>query len=154
MNNGDYILHGLGYGAAYTALGLVLLALSYLMLDLRTPGKLGVHLHHVRGPAGEHTQPSYGAGVVGSAWLLGHGLVIFTAIWTNGASDFGWAFLATALFGTLGTVLLAVTFAVVDLLTPGRLGEVLVEPGTASPLAYVTAASLLAMSGIICASIA
>jgi hypothetical protein len=154
MNNGDHILHGLGYGAVYTGLGLVLLALSYLMLDLRTPGKLGAHLHRVQGPAEQPTQASYGAGVVAAAWLLGHGLVIFTAIWTNGDSDFGWAFLATALFGALGTVLLAVTFEVVDLLTPGRLGEVLVEPGTASPLAYVTAASLLAMSGIICASIA
>lgn len=154
MTNGDYILHGLGYGAAYTGLGLVLLALSYLMLDLRTPGRLGAHLHPEHGAHGEHPGASYGAGVVAAAWLLGHGLVIFTAIWTNGESDFGWAFLATALFGVLGTILLAVTFEVVDLLTPGKLGEVLVEPGTPSPLAWVTAASLLAMSGIICASIA
>jgi hypothetical protein len=42
----------------------------------------------------------------------------------------------------------------VDLVTPGRLGEIVCTPGPAVPLAYVTAAAALAVSAVVCASIA
>lgn len=146
----DTILAGLGYGAAYTALGLALLVLGYWVLDLLTPGQLGRQL----AGHGESPQRSSGAGLVGAAWLLGQGLVIFTAIWTNGTSSFGYAFLATGLFGLMGVALLAATFVVLDVITPGRLGDAVCVPGQVTPLAVMTAASLLSMAAIVCASIA
>jgi hypothetical protein len=42
----------------------------------------------------------------------------------------------------------------VDVVTPGRLGEIVTTPGAAVPLAYVTAAAALAVSAVVCASIA
>lgn len=146
----DTILAGLGYGAAYTALGLALLSLGYWVLDLLTPGHLGRQLEG----RGDHQMRSSGAGVVAAAWLLGQGMIIFTAIWTNGDSSFGYAFVSTALFGLMGVLLLAATFLVLDLLTPGKLGDAICVPGAVAPLSVLAAASLLSMSGIICASIA
>lgn len=152
----DTIVTGLGYGAAYTALGLGLLALGYWVLDLLTPGHLGRLLHGTTDgtETPEQVDGSGGAGLLATTWLLGQGVVIFTAIWTNGASSFGYALTATALFGLMGVLLLAVTFKVLDALTPGRLGEVVCVPGSPRPLAYLAAGSVLAMSGIISASIA
>lgn len=146
----DTILAGLGYGTAYTTLGLVLLALGYWVLDLLTPGRLGLQL----AGHGDDSPRSSGAGLVAGSWLLAQGMVIFTAIWTNGSSSFGYAFAATALFGLMGVVLLAATFVVLDVITPGRLGDAVCVPGPVAPLSVLAAASLLSMSAIVSASIA
>jgi hypothetical protein len=92
--------------------------------------------------------------VVLAAALVGQGLVIFTAIWTNATTGFGDALLWTVVFGLLGVVLTGVAFALVDLLTPGKLGELLSRPGPVQPVALVTAAAHLAVAGIVVASIA
>lgn len=157
--NTDTLLHGLGYGAVYSALGLALLLAGYLLLDLLTPGRLGAHLlggakRFERGAGHSVRGPSASAGLVTGAWLLGQGLVIFTAIWTNAASGFGEALVDTAAFGVLGILALTVAYVVVDLVTPGRLGDSVCEPGAVRPLAVVLASALLAMAAIICASIA
>ena len=148
------LLHGLGYGATYTAVGLGLLAIGYYVLDLLTPGHLGRHLLG-RGGEGVHepSPGSGGAGLVGAAWMLGQGLIIFTAIWGSGTSAFGEALVYTVTFGLMGVLLLAITYLILDLLTPGRLGDTVCEPGAARPLAYVLSAGVLAMSAIISACI-
>jgi|SRR3954468_11001812 Domain of Unknown Function (DUF350) len=153
------IFTGLGYGAAYTGAGLVLLALGYWVLDLLTPGHLGTHL--LRGgdrggrPDGlSDALASQGAGTVAAAWMLAQAAIIFTAIWTNGDSSFGQAFVSAVLFGLLGIVLLTVAFVLLDVLTPGRLGDAVIEPGGITPLARLTAAALLGIAAIVCASIA
>lgn len=155
----DTLLHGLGYGAAYTGVGLALLVLGHYVLDLLTPGHLGTHLlggRDVEAKSGSHTlrEGSYSAGLVAGAWTIGQGLIIFTAIWRNATSGFGESLLNTAAFGLLGVVSLAVAYLVIDLLTPGHLGTTVTARGPIRPLAYVLAASLLAMAAIICASIA
>jgi hypothetical protein len=62
-----------------------------------------------------------------AAGFLAQGLVIFAAIWTNATSGFGEALLYTVVFGVLGVVLQAVAFLVLDLLTPGKLGQHVTE---------------------------
>ena len=146
----DAILTGAGYGAAYTAVGIGLLALGFFVLDLLTPGHLGRHITS----HGSDTQASEGAGTVAGAWMLAQGLVLFTAIWTNADSSFGQELVATVVFGLLGIVLLAAAFVVLDLITPGRLGDAVCVPGPIVPLARLTACMLLAIAGIVCASIA
>jgi uncharacterized membrane protein YjfL (UPF0719 family) len=42
------VLASIGYAVAYTAVGLVLLAIGYLVLDLLTPGHLGRHIYEDR----------------------------------------------------------------------------------------------------------
>ena len=110
------------------------------------PGPAGVP----RGASSGPTAPR----VVLAAALIGQGLVIFTAIWTNAETGFGDALLWTVAFGLLGVVLTAVAFMLVDVLTPGRLGEILARPGPVQPVAIVTAAAHLAVAAIVVASIA
>ena len=131
------------YAVVYLGVGIALLILAAFVVDLLTPGRLVTHVVN-----------SYSSALVLAAALIGQGLVIFTAIWTNAESGFGDALLWTVAFGLLGVVLTAVAFLVVDLLTPGKLGDILAQAGPVQPVALVTAAAHLAVAGIVIASIA
>lgn len=138
------LLSHLGYAAAYAAAGVALLALGYLALDLVTPGHLGRHIYVER---------SVNAAIVLAAGFVGIGLVVLTAIWTNGEAGFGSAFGWTLAFGGLGVVLQAAAFRLLDLATPGRMGEMVVERDF-HPASLVAAAVQLAVSLVVAASIA
>jgi uncharacterized membrane protein YjfL (UPF0719 family) len=138
------VLDNLLAAVVYLGVGIALLLLAALVVDLLTPGRLVTHV--VGG--------SYSAAAVLGAALMGQGLVIFTAIWTNATTGFGQALLWTVAFGLLGVALTGVAFALVDLLTPGKLGELLSRPGPVQPVAVVAAAAHLAVAGIVVASIA
>ena len=137
------MLASIGYAVAYTAVGLVLLAVGYLVLDLITPGHLGRHIYQDR---------SISAGIVLAAGFLAQGAIIFTTIWTNADAGFGDALLYTVVFGLLGVLLQAVAFVALDLLTPGKMGALVTEVGF-HPAALVSAAAQLSVAAIIVASI-
>jgi len=139
------MLDNLLAAVVYLGVGVALLILAAFVVDLLTPGRLVSHVVEQR---------SYSAALVLAAALLGQGLVIFTAIWTNAEAGFGDALLWTVSFGLLGVALSAAAFTLVDLLTPGRLGQILSRPGPVQPIALVTAAAHLAVAAIVVASIA
>src|ERR687898_2405483 len=112
------MLDNLLAAVVYLGVGVALLILAAFVVDLLTPGRLVSHVVEQR---------SYSAALVLAAALLGQGLVIFTAIWTNAETGFGDALLWTVAFGLLGVVLTAVALPLVDLLTPGELGELLMQ---------------------------
>ena len=138
------MITALGFGAAYSLLGIALLVAGYYVLDLLTPGHLGKHL--TKGN-------SYNAGLMVAAGFLGLGAVIATVIWHNADAGFGPALAWTAAFGVLGIVLQAVSFLVLELVTPCSLREIVVSPGL-HPAGIAAAAGQIAVSLIICASIA
>jgi len=140
---GPAVLASIGYAVAYTGVGLALLALGYFALDLLTPGHLGRHIYENR---------SANAATVLAAGFVGQGAIIFATIWINGTSGFGTALLYTVVFGILGIVLQAIAFVLLDLITPGKLGEHLVERAF-NPAAVVSAAAEIAVAAIIVASI-
>src|SRR3954453_6502232 len=140
---GPAVVASIGYAVAYTGVGLALLALGYWALDLLTPGHLGRHIYEQR---------SANAATVLAAGFLGQGAIIFATIWTNATSGFGLALLYTVVFGILGIVLQAIAFVLLDLITPGKLGEHLVEPRF-TPAAIGSAAAEIAVAAIIVASI-
>jgi uncharacterized membrane protein YjfL (UPF0719 family) len=137
------VLASIGYAAAYTGVGIALLALGFFVLDLLTPGHLRKHIWHER---------SVNASIVLAAGFLGQGAIAFTTIWTNATSGFGTALQYTVVFGVLGVFLQAVAFIVLHTLAPGRLGEVVTEVAF-HPGSLVAAAAELAVSVIIVASI-
>ena len=137
------------HAVVYALVGGALIVLALGVLDLLTPGHLGTHL---RGPADREASGS--AGLVAAAWLVGTGGIVFTAIWTNGETSLGEALLWTVVFGVIGIAVNTVMLLAVDVVTPGRLGEIVTTPGAAVPLAYVTAAAAIAVSAVVCASIA
>jgi len=149
------LLNALGHAVVYALLAGALLVVAYYVLDLVTPGHLGSHLRGVdeRGEESVHAA-SKSAGVVAAAWLVSNAAVLFTAIWTNGETDLGWALAWTLAFGALGIALNAVMFFVIEAITPGDLRRIVTSPGPARPLAYVAAASALSVGLIVCASIA
>ena len=149
----DAALHAI----VYALVGGALVVLALGVLDLLTPGHLGRQLRGWTAGDPGHDDghaASGSAGLVAAAWLVGTGAVVFTAIWTNGETSLGEALLWTVAFGVLGIGVNTVMLVAVDVVTPGRLGEIVTTPGAAVPLAYVTAAAALAVSAVVCASIA
>jgi uncharacterized membrane protein YjfL (UPF0719 family) len=147
------LLNAMLHAVVYALTAGALLVAAYYVLDLLTPGHLGTRL---RGSEedGAATAPSQSAGVVAGAWTISNALVLFTAIWTNGQTDLGTALLWTVAFGVLGIVLNTVVFLAVEVLTPGRLREIVCTPGPVRPLAVLAAAASLSVAAIVCASIA
>ncbi len=132
----------LGSGLLYGLVGIVLLALGFRMMDLLTPGHLGRQLCEDR---------NRNAGVIVSAAMLSIGIIVTSAIIASDG-DLAKGLGQSAGFGLLGIGLLGVAFVVVDLLTPGKLGDILMGDEH-EPMVYVTGAALLSIGGIVAAAI-
>jgi uncharacterized membrane protein YjfL (UPF0719 family) len=149
------LINALLHAVAYALVGGAMLVVAYYVLDLATPGHLGTHLRGVDENGNESVHAhSRGAAVVTSAWLVSNAAVLFTAIWTNGATSLGWALGWTVAFGAVGIALNTVMFFAVEAITPGNLRRIVTEPGPVRPLAHVAAAVALSTGAIVCASIA
>lgn len=106
------MLELIGLTVSYAAVGLAILAAGFYVLDLLTPGKLG---HQVM-------DGNQNAALLAASSLISLGLVLWFAIFFTGA---GWDGLDNAaVFGALGVIVQAVGFAVLDVVTPGRLGDI------------------------------
>jgi uncharacterized membrane protein YjfL (UPF0719 family) len=131
-----------GIAATYGLVGLVLMAVGFALIDVLTPGNLREQIW---------VQRNRNAAVLAASNLLGVGIIVATAI---AASQGNWAegLLSTAAYGLLGLVLMGVSFIVLDAVTPGKLGEILVED-VPHPAVYVNAASHIAVSAIVAVAI-
>lgn len=129
-----------GQVLAYTAVGLAVLVLGFLMMDALTPGRLGQLV----------MDRNANASVLAAATLVSLGLVLWFAIYFTGDAWHGLD--DAAAFGLVGVALQAVAFLIVDALTPGRLREIVREPAF-HPAAAVSAAAQFATALIICASL-
>jgi uncharacterized membrane protein YjfL (UPF0719 family) len=132
----------LGAGMLYGLVGIVLLALGYRMIDLLTPGNLGRQLCEDR---------NRNAGIVVSSAMLSIGIIVTSAIIASDG-DLAKGVGQSAGFGLLGIALLGIAFVVIDLLTPGKLGEIVLGEGH-EPMVFVTGAALLSIGGIVAAAI-
>jgi uncharacterized membrane protein YjfL (UPF0719 family) len=131
---------------AYGAVGIALMALGYLIVDLITPGKLGELIW---------TERNRGAGLVLAAQLVGVGAIVTTAILTS-EEGLGAGLVSTAAYGLLGILLMAVAFFALDLITPGKLGEIVVETEEREgvhPACWVVAATYVVAAAIVAAAL-
>lgn len=137
------LLNGAWQSIVFGVVGVGLLAAGFLLVDLLTPGKLR-ELIWVR--------RNGNAALLLAANQLGIAGIVFTAILTS-YSDFAKGLASTIIFGLIGLLVMALAFFVLDLLTPGRLGEVICaeEP---HPAARVSAATHFGAALIVCACIA
>lgn len=136
------LLDGLLSTIAFAGLGLALLVVGFFMVDLLTPGRLA---HQI------FTEHNRDASLVLSSSLLSLGAILATAIYTS--DDDTWeTLLDTAAYGLLGVALLGLSFAVLDWITPGRLG-VLVTDEHEDPAVWVTVALQLAVGLVVAASL-
>ncbi|MCB1254779.1 MAG: DUF350 domain-containing protein, partial [Austwickia sp.] len=65
--------------------------------------------------------------IIVAAIFMGLGAIEAVAIYTNGAANFGSAFGWTAGFGVVGILLQAISFLILDAVTPGSLREIAVD---------------------------
>ena len=133
---------GAWHSIVYGVVGIGLMAAGFILVDMLTPGKLRelIWIHRNRN-----------ASLLLAANQLGIAVIVFTAIFTSYA-DFGEGLASTILFGLLGIVLMGVAFLVLDMLTPGKLGESSVT--STAPAARVSAASHFGVALIVAACIA
>jgi uncharacterized membrane protein YjfL (UPF0719 family) len=136
------LVSGLLATIAYGAVGTVLMALGFLLVDLATPGKLRELIW---------AEGNRNASILLGSGLIGVGAIVTTAILTseNGLAD---GLLSTVVYGVIGLVLMSVAFVLLDLATPGKLGAILAQPQP-HPAAWVSASVHLSISAIIAASI-
>ena len=143
----DDLLDEIGATLAYGAVGIALMALGYLVVEVTTPGRLGKQIW---------TDGNRGAALLLSAKLLGIGVIVTTAIVTSD-SDLSDGLLDTAVFGGIGVLLMVVAFYLLDVITPGRMGAILVDPNNGGtgvhPAGWVVAAADLGIAAIVAGAV-
>ena len=137
------LLEDLGSGLLYGGVGIALLSLGFVMIDLLTPGKLGKQLCDDR---------NTNAGIVTTSAMLAVGIIVAAAIHAS-EGDLEKGLAESAGFGLVGILLLGVAVVVVDLITPGKLGDIVMREEGHEPMVFVTAAALLSIGGIVAAAI-
>ncbi|GIF68241.1 DUF350 domain-containing protein [Asanoa ishikariensis] len=134
---------GAWHSIVYGVVGIALMAAGFMLVDMLTPGKLRELIW---------IQRNANASLLLAANQLGIAVIVFTAIITSYA-DFGYGLASTVLFGLLGIVLMGLAFLVLDMLTPGKLGEIICDDQP-HPAARVSAASHFGVALIVAACIA
>ena len=142
MNTLSDLVGGVFATLAFAGVGAIVLALGYIVLDAITPGNLR-HLVYA-----DHNA---NAAVLAGANVLALGGIVTTAIVTSD-DQLGRGGADAAVYGLLGIALLALSFKVLDLLTPGDLGQICTDPD-GTPAVYVTAAFQLALGAVLAAAI-
>ena len=138
----DDLVGGVLATLAYAAVGTLVLGLGYVVLDAITPG----NLRHL-----VYSDHNGNAAVLASANLLALGAIVTTAIVTS-EDDLSSGVLEAGVYGLLGIGLLALAFKVIDVLTPGDLGQICTDP-QGTPAVWVTAASQIALGAVLAAAI-
>jgi len=133
----------LASGLLYGVVGIVLLALGFRMMDLLTPGNLGRQLCVDR---------NRNLGVIVSSAMLAVGIIVTSAIIASDG-DLAEGLGQSAGFGLVGILLMGAAFVVVDLITPGKLGDIVIGEEGHEPMVFVTSAALLSIGGIVAAAI-
>ncbi|MFJ6196788.1 DUF350 domain-containing protein [Micromonospora sp. NPDC092111] len=127
---------------AYGVVGVALMAVGYVLVDLATPGRLHELIW---------TERNRNAALLLASNLAGVGTIVVAAI-AAGEDDFVLGLVGAAAYGIVGLVIMALAFLLLDALTPGKLGELLVDPEP-HPAVWVSAVVHLATGAIIAAAI-
>lgn len=128
---------------AYSFVGILLMALGFLMVDLLTPGSLRKQIWEERN---RNSALLLASNLIAVAMVAAMSIFVTTydTVWVGVASSF--------IYGVLSLAIMGVAFLLLDLMTPGRLGE-LVTCKDKHPAVYVSAAMHLAVALIIVAGL-
>ncbi|MEU5562969.1 DUF350 domain-containing protein [Micromonospora musae] len=127
---------------AYGMIGVLLMGIGYVLVDLATPGRLKELIW---------TDRNRNAAVLLASNLAAVGVIVVAAIAAS-EDDFVLGIVGATAYGILGLVIMAAAFLLLDALTPGRLGQILVDPEP-HPAVWVSAVVHLATGAIIAAAI-
>lgn len=136
------LVNGIGAGAAYSVVGLLVLIAGFAVLDLATPGNLRNQIWQDR---------NRDLTAVAASGLFANATTIVVAILSSN-DELGKGLVDAAGYGLLGVLLIGVVFKVVDWLTPGDLGA-MVAHDDHHPAVWITVVSHIAVGAIVAASI-
>ncbi|MCH5644038.1 MULTISPECIES: DUF350 domain-containing protein [unclassified Gordonia (in: high G+C Gram-positive bacteria)] len=138
---GDIALNA-AYAAAYSGVGVLLMLISFAVLDVLTPGNLRHQLWADR---------NRNAGILVATNLLSVAIIVTAAIVSSeGRLAVGLTY--TVVYTIIGMAAMALTFVIVDLFTPGKLGELVVDTES-HPAVWVHGVTHVGTALIIAASI-
>lgn len=123
---------------AYSVIGIALMILGFFVVDWLTPGKLGELIW---------VQRNRNAALLLSSNLVGVGLIVVGAIWAS-EGNVVQGVVSTFVFGVIGIGAMAVAFLILDAVTPGKLGALVVDEEP-HPAVWVSSAMHLALGGVI-----
>ncbi|MGV9413739.1 DUF350 domain-containing protein [Nocardia sp. NPDC003693] len=132
-----------GAALAYSAVGIVLMVLGFVLVDVITPGNLRKQIWIDRNP---------NCALLAASNVLAMGIIVAMAIWTSEGS-IGRGLTASLVYGLIGLFVMAIAFVLLDLLTPGKLGELLVEGEGLNPAVWVSAATHIAVALVVAAGL-
>lgn len=135
---GESVLEILGFGGV----GIVLLIAGYVVVDLLTPGKLSDLVFVDR---------NLNASLITAAGVLAMAIVVAASIF-SAEGDVEIALTSALAFGAAGLAIMAVSFAIIDALTPGKLGET-VTGQQFHPASIVTACAHVSVGLIVAAAV-
>lgn len=127
---------------AYSAVGVILMALGFVLVDIVTPGNLRRQIWLER---------NRNAAILLASNLIAVGIIVAGAIV---ASDGGLlrGLALSFVYGVIGLVVMGISFVLLDIVTPGKLGELLVQ-SEKHPAVWVSAAMHLAVALVILAGL-
>ncbi|MGV9860163.1 DUF350 domain-containing protein [Gordonia sp. NPDC003425] len=138
----DALVTNAYYAAAYAGVGVFLMLISFAVIDALTPGNLRHQLWADR---------NRNAGILVGANLIAVAVIVTAAIVASeGRLAVGLTY--TLIYTLIGLVVMCVTFFVVDLFTPGKLGDLVISPES-HPAVWVHGISHVAIAFIVAASI-
>lgn len=137
------LLYEAGSCLAYGAVSIVLMVLGFWFTDLMTPGKLADLIWNERRVA---PAIHVGAGLFATSWIVRQ------AILSSEDHTIISGVTSTFTYGLLGLVMMAFTFWLIDVITPGKLSEMVVAEKL-HPAIIITAVTHLAVGLIIAAAI-
>lgn len=138
----DNLVGELASTLAYGAVGILLMAVGYTLVDVATPGSLR---HQI------WTDRNRNAAVLLASNLAAVGIIAVAAIVASHDGLLA-GIVSTLAYGLVGLLLMAVAFILLDLATPGRLGEILVDPQP-HPAVWISGVVHLATGATIAAAI-
>ena len=139
----DLLRDNIGDAAAYSIVGILLLVIGFLALDLVTPGRLRnlIWLEHNRN-----------AVMLATAQVVGLSIVLVAGIRDSMALDLWRGLLYTAAYVVLAIAVMMWSFVLIDWLTPGKLGTLLLDDDE-HPAGWICGAVFICVGAVIGATL-
>lgn len=107
----------IGLAAAYGGVGLIMLVIGGIVIDILIPGNLRRQIWIERNLNGA---------IFLSSAVFALAIIVVVAI-RSASDDLAVGLVDTAAYSLFGLFVFSITFLVIDLLTPGKLGDTLIE---------------------------
>lgn len=141
------IFESAGIALLYGLVGFAVMAAGFFGLDLVTPRRLIEVVW---------TERNKGAAIVLCGQMLGVGIVIAEAIRASESQEgLGYGLFSTLLYGLVGVLVMTLVFAVVGIVTPGKMGATVLEDNErgAHPSAWVQSAMYVGTAIMVAAAL-